>query len=208
MKTIDKLFSLINIPDDGQFTSKNNKYFVFSKNDEGLRGKNSAIMLVLITVAFLLGFFFQNKSQMIQYTFWAISFVLSAIYMYNYRFVLYRNNARYQSGFSRYKQMMKYINLIVESKRIYDYDMPLAYYILKCKELINDENYISAEHLSGCARKEYGPLLPIVLLQIVSMYKQQKYDTAVPLLEKIAENEHVDTQICCLCRQLADEITL
>ena len=173
------MISIINIPDSDSFTDDNDRYFTFTKNPKSVRSKKAPALLVVMTASFLLGYF----AVSLQHICWSAAFSASAYYLYEDRFYYYYNRAASQNMFSRHKQTMKFLDKMVGSSRIFIGEMPLSYYILKSKKLLEAEDTENAGRLIDAALAEYEPAAETKYIKGLCSYIDKDYDSAKKLWE-------------------------
>ena len=173
------MISIINIPDSDSFTDDNDRYFIFAKNPKSVRSKKAPVLLIAMTASFLLGCF----AVSIQHICWTAAFAASAYYLYEDRFYYYYNRAASQNMFSRHKQTMKFLNKMIGSSRVFIGEMPLSYYILKSKKLLEAEDTENAGRLADAALAEYEPAAESKYIKGLCLYLDKDYENAKKLWE-------------------------
>lgn len=146
--------SQIQIPDMENGITKNNEWYFELKKEPPrcLRGKMAPLQLSLMLGCFFSSFLIKENSTfnlLMVFT----TFFLCLWYLYDARYVSYYKKAAKALMFGRYRQVFKYLTKILESGRVYIEDMPLAYNVLKAKEMLLKNDIQAAEYLAENALK-------------------------------------------------------
>jgi tetratricopeptide (TPR) repeat protein len=201
----ERLVSLISIPDEGKFTLENEIYFIFQDNPKSIRYEKALPALCAMLFFFAAGFFVRLK---IQFVCWATAFMLALFYIVNDRCFFYYKRAERQGGFSRYKKMMCYINKMVNIKRIYESQMPLCYYILKARKLIETKDIDAADRLVEIALRENPNDMLCTYIKGVCMYCKGYDNNAVLCWSEMLnmkQNKTLREQIIVLIHDIQEE---
>ncbi len=200
MHLIDKKYSdSIKIPDvENGITKKNVHMFVFPQSQYALLSKKAMLLLCAMVGFFIIWLLPDLKENTL--LFWFVTVVLLIVsiwYQYEYRVVSYYKKASKGSrpvGVPA-TYTLKYINKIVELKNVYAHDMPICYYLLKCRQLIEQNEMIKAEVLVECALKEYPKCFELWYVQGVLAYISEEYDTAYEKLYAVSSERHIDKEM-------------
>lgn len=211
MHEIDKKYSdNIKIPDvENGITNKNANMFVFPQSQYALLGKKAMLLLCAMFGLFVIWLLPNLKNNTLLFWFVTILLLIVAIwYQYEYRVVRYYKKASKGSrpvGVSS-AYTLKYINKIVNSKNVYAHDMPICYYLLKCRQLIEQDEIIKAEVLVECALKEYPKCFELWYVQGVLAYMSEEYDTAYEKLYAVSSERHIDKEMKVSALSLLQEM--
>jgi tetratricopeptide (TPR) repeat protein len=198
-----RMLVLMEIPDAGSFTADNNIYFTFPNNSKLLRYKNARPVLYTLLIFFILGFF---GTMQFRYVCWSISFILCSFYLYKDRYFYYYKKMVLQNSFSRYKQMMSYLGKILKSSKVYDHEMPLCYYVMKIKNLIETDNIDVAEKLIINALKEFPDDMLINYSKGVCLFLTGNTEEAVNCWKAIVKSEGINPEFKMELQSLLNEI--
>ena len=169
---MEKYISVIQIPElDKGLTPKNDRYFVFKNQPACLLGKRAHLQVSLIIAAFISSFFFKNDR--VYLTACCVAFGLCLWYLYDSRYMKYYKRMIKAYSFSRDKQVLKNLNRLIDSKRVFISDMPQAYYVLKAKELLSNKDFMAAEYLADQMLKEKRNSIEGLYLKALCRYCKQ-----------------------------------
>lgn len=76
-------------------------------------------------------------------------------------------------SFSRDKQVLKNLNRLIDSKRVFISDMPQVYYVLKAKERLSNKDFMAAEYLADQMLKEKRNSIEGLYLKALCRYCKQ-----------------------------------
>lgn len=153
--SIEQAIEQIHIEDmENGITKKNKRYFIFNKiQPRCLRSKKAPLQLSLMIGCFISTFLIKENS-IYNLSMVFATFLLCVWYLYDARFARYYQKAVKASMFSRNEKVLKYFIKILCSKRIYVEGMPLAYNILKAKEMLIKQDVQTADFLADNALKQ------------------------------------------------------
>lgn len=149
----EKYLSVIQIPElDKGLTKKNDRYFMFQDQPACLLGKRAPLQVSVIIAAFISSFFFRDDRLYLIAC--CVAFGVCLWYWYDSRYMKYYKRMLRAYSFSRTKQVVQNLNRLVSSRRVFISDMPQAYYILKARERLGQQDYLAAEYLADQVLKE------------------------------------------------------
>lgn len=152
---LQKAIDQIQIVDmENGITENNKRYFAFSKEPpQCMRSKNAPLQISLMVGCFISSFFVENNS--IYYIFMlSATFFVCLWYLFDARFIHNYKKAAKAYMFGRNENTLKYLTKILNSKRIYIDGMPLAYNLLKAKEMLSKCDFKAADYLADNALKQ------------------------------------------------------
>ncbi len=152
---LQETINQIQITDMENGITENNKgYFAFSKEPpQCMRSKNAPLQMSLMVGCFISSFFVENNS--IYYIFMlSATFFICLWYLYDARYIHYYKKAAKASVFSKNENVLKYLTKILEGRRIYVDGMPLAYNVLKAREMLLKQDLKAADYLADNALKQ------------------------------------------------------
>lgn len=129
-------------------TEKNKHYFVFFDSPPNcLRDRKIHLQLSLMVGCFIATFFVKED-----YIFYIGMSILTALiclwYTYSARYTYYYKKAYKALLFNKNKKATKYFYKMLNGKRLYIENMPLAYNILKAKTMLKERDFKAAEYLA------------------------------------------------------------
>ncbi len=159
MKIDIDYIDVINVPAyvDGNYADFDRVYFDFKyKNSpKCLDSKRATFSLILAVIFFAFSFLTQIELLIILFRIMAVFACLWN--RYEQRYVHYYIKAEKYSHREKYfLKMLKNFEMLLSSKRVYVTGMPVAYNILKAKELLYKRDIITAEYLIDNALKDYS----------------------------------------------------
>jgi tetratricopeptide (TPR) repeat protein len=200
---LEKLVSLIAIPDNGNFTPMNNIYFIFPNNPKSIKFESALSVLCILLFFFIGGFFCPIEFKYIS---WAISFIFCSFFIFKDRYFRYYKKAALQNSFSRYKKMMYYMNKIIADSKIYKNGMPLCYYVIKSKKLLEIGDVGMAEELIDTAIREYPEDILSKYIKGVCLYRKGNIKGARDCWADIVRTEG-NLELCNELKTMLSEIS-
>ena len=195
----DEYIGIIDVPELIKGSSDNkNSYYIFSKNRLQLLSRKAPFILILMIVVFI--FTLQSKNNLYLYAVSNIVLLGAGIwYYYEARFMTYYKKAEKAFAFEHFDKMMNNLKKIIKSRKLYLYDMPLAYSILKAKELLLNGETDAADHLISHVIKVSPKYAEVKYIKGLCDYFSGNTESAKKNLSKIASQR--ETKEMSLCAQ-------
>ena len=195
----DEYIGIIDVPELIKGSADNNTgYYVFSKNRLQLLSRKAPFILILMIVVFI--FTLQAKNDFYLYA--VSNFVLLGTgiwYYYEARFMTYYKRAEKAFASERFDKMMNNLKKIIKSQKVYLSDMPLAYSILKAKELLRNGETDAADSLISRVIKVSPKYAEVKYIKGLCDYFSGNTESAKKNLSKIASQK--ETKELSLCAQ-------
>ncbi|MFZ7132381.1 MAG: hypothetical protein ACOWWR_08490 [Eubacteriales bacterium] len=186
MEIIKDILNDLSIIDKGQITDRNYSYFSFVKYPRSVRNKKSNFQVVALICFFIAGGIIPNDNA--TYLFWGIAALIGIWHTIGNRYYYYYRLAANQSYFSRYKQSMRYIMKLVNSKFLYSSEMPLVYYIFKAKQLLLQNEYAPAAYINDVAMKEYKVTIETKMIEAICLYLDGNLEFAMQCFQEVSKH--------------------
>ena len=173
---------------DRNYKEFNRRYFDFRYKDvpKALNSKKSRLTLTLVLASFTFSFFAPSESSRI--IFRIITGIFCCWHFYEQRYVLLYNRAEKFSHREKYYPRMFFaFNLLLKSRRLYIENMPVAYYIMKAKQLLYCRDVISAEYLADAALRDFANCPEAKYVKAVCLQMDGKPAKAKKIFEDVSK---------------------
>lgn len=182
-------------------TEKNKNYFCFAPElPKCLHSKKILLQLSLMIGCFISTFFINDNESIYIYMNFLIAFIC-IWYLYDARYIYYYKKAAKLFMFNKNQKGQKYLNKIITSRRIYIEGMPVAYNILKAKQMLINNDYKAGEYLAKNALKDMNDCPEAKIIKGICEYKKGNEKKAVAILSGVSE-----TNLCSLLKKSTEEL--